>query len=75
MRNEIPSHKALVVIDDTLGKIDESLKDVEKGKKLAPLKHGLGTAMGALAGERVQLQRTVESTQPMERDIVRQITQ
>lgn len=61
MRNEIPGHKALVVIDNALGQIDESLKDVEKGKNLEPIKAGLGSAMGVLAAERVQLQRQVNS--------------
>ena len=60
LRNEIPGHKALVVIDQSLAAADDMLKDMKKGRDLEPLKHGTGTVLGVMAAERVQLQRTVD---------------
>lgn len=57
-RNDIPSHMALVVIDQSLAAADELIKDVKKSKA-RPQKIGIGSHAGWEAGDRVRLQGTV----------------
>ena len=56
-RNDIPSHMALVVIDQSLAAADELIKDARpmkiRGKK------GIGTIAGRIAGDRVRLQGSI----------------
>lgn len=57
-RNDIPSHLALVVIDQSLAAADELISGLKQAKQ-KPSRMGIGSAMGMLAGDRVQLQGAV----------------
>jgi Protein of unknown function (DUF2786) len=59
-RNEIPAHRALVVIDQSLAAADELLNDVKKGRSLSLRRSGFGTGAGHAAGDQVKLQREVK---------------
>lgn len=62
VRNDIPTHKALTVINQMLAKADEGLKAIGgETKAIAICKSiGSGTGAGWLAGDAVQLQRGVD---------------
>ena len=55
-RGQIPSHRVLVVIDQSLAAADDLLKDLKKGRSLAIRRSGLGTGAGLAAGDTVKLQ-------------------
>lgn len=59
-KNQIPNHKALVIIDTMEKEIDAHLeaRNYKKGRALS-LKSGFGTGAGIAAGEHVQLSRRV----------------
>lgn len=58
MRNRIPDHKALVVIDQSLSEADDLLNagGVKKGKEVTVRKSGIGTGAGWSAGDAIKLQ-------------------
>jgi hypothetical protein len=57
-RNEIPSHMALVVIDQALAAADDLIKDYRSSRALAS-HHGAGSGAGYRAGDQVKLQHGV----------------
>jgi hypothetical protein len=62
-RNTIPSHMALIVIDQALAAADDLLREdgvKRSGKGLKLRRHGYGTGAGHAAGDQVRLQRTVK---------------
>jgi len=58
-RNDIPSHMALVVIDQSLAAADDLIKGVKKAKIRSP-RAGIGTWTGRQAGDRVRLQGSIK---------------
>jgi Protein of unknown function (DUF2786) len=58
IRNEIPAHMALVVIDQSLAAADELLKGM-RSAKTRYIRPGIGSYAGRQAGDRVQLQGSV----------------
>jgi hypothetical protein len=61
-RREIPAHKALVVIDQSLAAADDLLvaEKIKKGRSVA-ISRGFGTGAGMKAGDHVKLNREVKS--------------
>ena len=59
-RNEIPAHRALVVIDQSLAAADELLSHVKQGKALKVRRSGFGTGAGLAAGDQVKLRNEVK---------------
>lgn len=55
-RGNIPDHKALVIIDQSLEQADDLLKNLKKGKSLKVRTSGLGSGAGQSAADRVKLQ-------------------
>jgi hypothetical protein len=63
MRNEIPAHMALVVIDQALAAADDLLREdnVGPGKAMKMRRSGFGTGAGMVAGNQVKLQHNVSA--------------
>lgn len=57
-RNQIPDHMALVVIDQTMDKIDQMFSTMgTKTKSVAVRRSGFGTGAGYAAGDQVELSK------------------
>jgi len=63
-RGNIPEHKALVVIDQSLAQADDLLQKqgVSQGRALRRMRSGLGTGAGTAAGNSVKLQDDLSHT-------------
>jgi len=63
VRNEIPAHKALVVIDQSLAAADDLIKGdstISKSRELTFRRRGFGTGAGFRAGDHVKLNREID---------------
>lgn len=61
-RNEIPSHMALLVIDQALSAADDLINadtNIKKGRKIK-MRGGLGSGAGRVAGDQVKIQHGVK---------------